>query len=272
MAGIDVHQHNLSGTYTLLLAVSLGAEDIVTVILDKGEDVNIVDQSGETSLTKAISYGLEDIAKLLIHYGANVNQICKRSTRFHTENSRACITFDISILESVDGISYKSGDQFEMSILSKVITNIPLSFAKRRYFASLLLEHGADPNLEKCDVDSCLMHAVRYGDPVLVKTLLEASAETNHIGNNGYTALHVFFSTFHRSAENGSTILKMLLENGAETNVSSTDGDLPVHKALSNCKIPDKFYDNLGDITTIIDLAKDLNVPNKNKSTPFLYS
>ncbi|CAC5364198.1 unnamed protein product [Mytilus coruscus] len=270
LAGIDVHQHNLSGTYPLLLAVSLGAEDIVEVILDKGEDVNIVDQSGETSLTKAISHGFEDIVKLLIHYGANVNQICKGSTKFHAENSRACIVFDIRISESVDGISYKCGDQFEMSILSKVITRIPLSLAKRRHFASLLLEHGADPNLEKSGVDSCLMQAVRFGDPVLVKTLLEASAETNHIGNNGNTALHVFFSTFHSSAENGSTILKMLLEYGAPTNVSSTDGDLPVHKALSNCKSPDEFDDNLGDILTMIDLTKDLNVPDKNRSTPFL--
>ncbi|CAC5406547.1 unnamed protein product [Mytilus coruscus] len=267
MAGIDVHQHNLSGTYPLLLAVSLGAEDIVTVILDKGEDVNIVDQSGETSLTKAIFHGLEDIAKLLIHYGANVNQIYKGSTRFHTENRRSCITFDISISESVDGISYKSGDQFEMSILSKVITSIPLSLAKRRHFASLLLEHGADPNLEKSGVDSCLMHAVRYGDPLSVKTILEAGAETNHIGNNGYTALHVFFSTFHRSAENSSTILKMLLEYGAPTNVLSTDGDLPIHIALST---PGEFDDRLEDVMTMIDFTKYLNVPDKNRSTPFL--
>lgn len=93
MAGIDVHQHNQSGTYPLLLAVSLGAEDIVTFILDKGEDVNIVDQSGETSLTKAFSHGLEDIAKLLIHHGANVNQICKGSTKSHTENDRGKISF-----------------------------------------------------------------------------------------------------------------------------------------------------------------------------------
>lgn len=98
-----------------------------------------------------------------------------------------------------------------MSILSQVITCIPLSLTKRRYFVNILLEHGADPNLEKSGVNSCLMHTVRYGDPVLVKTLLEASAETTHIGHNGYTVLHVFFATFHRSAGTALIIISFVI-------------------------------------------------------------
>lgn len=62
----------------------------------------------------------------------------------------------------------------------------------------------------------------------------------------------------------------MLLEYGAPTNVPSNDRDLPVHKALSNCKTPDEFYNNHGDIMKMIDLTKDLNIPDKNRSTPFL--
>lgn len=103
-----------------------------------------------------------------------------------------------------------------MSLLSKVITSHPygLSLEKRRHFVDLLLELGADPNLETSGVDSCLMHAVRFGDPVLVKTLLEANAETGHIGNNGCTVLHVFFMTYHSTGTvlNASLTIKHIYQ------------------------------------------------------------
>lgn len=85
-----------------------------------------------------------------------------------------------------------------MSTLSKVITNYPYAWSleKRKHFVDLLLELGADPNLETSGVDSSLMHAVRFGDPVLVKTLLVANVDPCHTGNNGCTVLHVFFLTY----------------------------------------------------------------------------
>lgn len=92
LAGADIHQPTLYGTYPLLLAVSIGAKNIVKAILDKGVDVNIVDHCEETSLTKAISSGSDDMMKLLIVYGANVNQSCKGPTTFQTETSRGNIT------------------------------------------------------------------------------------------------------------------------------------------------------------------------------------
>lgn len=92
-----------------------------------------------------------------------------------------------------------SEQQTEMSILAKLLDNKQMSLEKRRYFVSLLLEFGADPNLEKSGKDSCLMLAVHHGDPTMVKTLLEAHADINHIGNKGYTALHVFFLNINKS-------------------------------------------------------------------------
>lgn len=126
----------------------------------------------------------------------------------HPLLSLANTASEISITESNDEDEIMEY-QFEMSILSKVVSSFScsLSFEKRRHFVSLLLEFGADPNLDTSGIDSCLMHAVRYGDPVLVKTLLEANAETGHIGNNGCTVLHVFFLTYHSSG----TVLFLIL-------------------------------------------------------------
>lgn len=103
MAGIDVNQQNLSGTYPLFLAVSLGAEDVVKVILEKGADVNIVNDNGKTPLFESIFHELDDIVKLLLHAGANVNQICNAKTEHHAGNGRGknlkyikCKYYDIS--------------------------------------------------------------------------------------------------------------------------------------------------------------------------------
>ncbi|CAG2192463.1 unnamed protein product [Mytilus edulis] len=269
LAGIDVNQQNMFGTYPLFLAISLGAEGVVKVILEKGADVNIVNDNGKTPLFESIFHELDDIVKVLLHAGANVNQICNVKTEHHAGNGRE--------------------QQTEMSILAKLLDNKQMSLEKRRYFVSLLLEFGADPNLEKSGKDSCLMLAVHHGDPTMVKTLLEAHADINHIGNKGYTALHVFFLNINKSGayidesfedessvpesgtpSNVSFILKILLEYGAHTDVSSLDGNLPIHIALSNCKTCYDFESNLGDIMKLIDLTKDINIQDKNRSTPFL--
>lgn len=88
LAGIDVNQQNLSRTYPLFLAVSLGAEDVVKVILDKGADVNIVNAFGKTPLIEAICCELDGIVQILLHAGANVNQICKEKTDICADDGR----------------------------------------------------------------------------------------------------------------------------------------------------------------------------------------
>lgn len=93
-AGLDMNQHNLSGSFPLLMAVSNGGDDIVKLILDTGVDVNFFNQSGETPLTEAISRGFDDIVRLLLEYGANVNLICKRSTIVHPENGQGKFASD----------------------------------------------------------------------------------------------------------------------------------------------------------------------------------
>lgn len=71
--------------------------------------------------------------------------------------------------------------------------------------------------------------------------------------------------------ENCSPIFKTLLEYGAPTNIPSSDGDLPIHIAVSKCSNQCLFDDNLAEIMTMIESNKDLiNIPNKNRTTPFL--
>ncbi|CAG2249494.1 unnamed protein product [Mytilus edulis] len=283
LAGIDVNQHNLFGTYPLFLAISLGMEELVTFMLENDADVNIVNGAGETSLTKVISHGFDNIVQLLLRFGANVNQFCKRSIVFYQENRRGYIH---TYMQARDWISGNNDDHPEICLLLNLITNSQFPLEKRRNYVSSLLEFGADPNLEISGKDSCLMHAVKLGDSLLVKTLLNANADIKHVGDRGYTALHVFFLTKQSSAsyktqheqtttgnleENCSSIFKTLLEYGAPTNIPSSDGDLPIHIAVSKCTKQCQFNENLAEIMTMIESNKNLmNIPDQNSFGVFL--
>lgn len=62
-----------------------------------------------------------------------------------------------------------------------------------------------------------------------------------------------------------------MLEYGAPTNIPSSDGDLPIHIAVSKCTKQCQFDENLAEIMTMIESNKNLmNIPDKNSSTPFL--
>ncbi|XP_071123100.1 putative ankyrin repeat protein RF_0381 [Mytilus edulis] len=194
LAGIDVNQHNLFGTYPLFLAISFDREELVQFILDNDADVNIVDEAGETSLTKAIFHGFDNIVQLLLRSGANVDHFCKRLTAVNQDKRRVHVH---TYFEAGCRIHRKHDDQPEICLLLNLITNSQMPLEKIRHFVSSLLEFGADPNLEMSGKDSCLIHAVKLDDSLLVKTLLNANADIKHIGHKGYTALHVFFLTNH---------------------------------------------------------------------------
>lgn len=98
-------------------------------------------------------------------------------------------------MQAGDGLSGKNDDHPEICLLLNLITNTQFPLEKRRNYVCSLLEFGADPNLEISGNDSCLMHAIKLGDSLLVKTLLNANADIKHVGNKGCTALHVYFLT-----------------------------------------------------------------------------
>ena len=58
-------------------ALQRGDVEALRRLLDKGEDVNLLDRYGQTSLMKAASAGRVDVVQLLIDRGADVNRTAK---------------------------------------------------------------------------------------------------------------------------------------------------------------------------------------------------
>jgi ankyrin repeat protein len=66
------------GGPVLHYATRLGRQDIVSLLLDRGADVNTTDDHGSTALHVAAFWGREEIAKILIRHEADVHA-CTRA-------------------------------------------------------------------------------------------------------------------------------------------------------------------------------------------------
>lgn len=84
------------------------------------------------------------------------------------------------------------------SLLTRVLTEMSgLSLDRLEAYTRILLKFGANPNLEESGRDSTLVHAVRLQSHELVRALIEAGADVNHVGQMNLTALHIYFMPIH---------------------------------------------------------------------------
>ena len=90
----------------------------------------------------------------------------------------------------------------------------------------LLLENGADPNLQTATGQAPLYYAVRAENFDLVKLLIENGADVNVQDKDDETPLH--YAAFWDSVD----IIKLLIENGVDPFIKNKDGKIP----LDYCK------------------------------------
>jgi ankyrin repeat protein len=123
------------------------ARDIQNVnkILSLGLDVNCFDDIGSTPLFSAICSSCPEIVKKLLNAGANPNI-------GNDENT------ETPLIRAVDN-PYNSDDI--------------------HYIFNLLLDSGADPNIQVKDGETALMRASRFGNLYAVQKLMEYSASTD---------------------------------------------------------------------------------------------
>jgi ankyrin repeat protein len=65
----------VGGTAPLLAAARERCVDAVTVLLDKGADVNVKDSDGRTALIIAAAGGMLDVARVLLERGADMDVV-----------------------------------------------------------------------------------------------------------------------------------------------------------------------------------------------------
>lgn len=94
--------------------------------------------------------------------------------------------------------------------------------------AKLLIDAGADLNIQNADGSTALHTAAVFGNNEIAQLLIDAGSDLNAKNNDGATALHV--SAFFGRLE----IVKALIAKGADTSVKNGRG----HTALETVQAP----------------------------------
>jgi Ankyrin repeats (many copies) len=102
----------------------------------------------------------------------------------------------------------------------------PLLFCVSKEGVSLLLKHGANPNIEESG-EPILFRAVIEDDLKLLEKLLKSGANPNSKVTIPQPKDPLYnFPILHRTVENGQEeMTEMLINNGADINAKSSDGE-----------------------------------------------
>jgi len=236
-------------------------EDMMILLIQRGVDIDILKKENEDGwlvMNLIVSWKLNRLIEILCKKqlitidDINRKQTFQGYTALHIaamyNNFTAC-----SLFLNQDHKSEKS--EIEKSEIVNVTSNnllTPLVFAvyeKSFQVLKILLDHGADPNIEKRDKNTCLFLKMNLETCQL---LLDHGANVNKKNNKGNTPLHFFVGYYHQEETNRErdqkkiddyfSIIKLLLDGGASVNEKNDLGETPYmiaykHGLTSVCEL-----------------------------------
>jgi ankyrin repeat protein len=159
----------------LILAAQAGNINAVTLLLDKGADVNL--RAYElTPLIAGVKGGNLKVVKLLLSHGAKINLSSKVGD--YTPLRTAIIMDNLPMIE----LLLSHGAKITTQILSLAIEKSQISTVK------FLLDHGASPNATDPGYRAPLMDAIDSNHQELIQLLLSHKADINQISGSGKEA------------------------------------------------------------------------------------
>lgn len=244
--GAKINDTFADGYGTPLVAASfLGRRDVVSLLLEKGADPNL---SGYwlwgCPLASAVEQNLTEIVKILLNR-EDVDINCRR-VPFHnkitetTEESDNVWQTHMSRQSMVYiAAAYGSSEVLEVLLEAGADPNIEGGACKTALQAAckyqqeslvrILLDSGVDPNIQECgDCDNALQQACSDGKDDVVRLLLERGADPNLYGGR-------FGGTFQAGCFSGKEqIVRLLLEKGADTKYRGGAFGTPLLAAIEN--------------------------------------
>ena len=199
----DRYLSTVSGIAT---AASRGDREVVTLLLDKGADVNTQDGEYGSALQAAASTGDREIVTLLLDKGADVNA----QGGFHGSALQAAASTGdreiVTLLLDKGADVNTQGGKYGSALQAAASTG-------DREIVTLLLDKGADVNAQGGFYGSALQAAVSTGDREIVTLLLDKGADVNAQGGFHGNALQA-------AAYGGSLgIVQLLLARGVDVTI-----------------------------------------------------
>ncbi len=205
------------GNTPLHIAIDKNANaELVKYIIDCGADVNARNRFGDAPLFLAVQKNLRAAGEQLLAHQADVFAT-------NTENQsplKLALTAGGEILDWILSS--------EIILASDGIGNTPLHYAaewKLDSAVAVLLEKGANPNMQNSNGETPLFNAVKSNSASTIQLLLNRGADKNMRDFLGNTALHACVRWDARDAA------KKLISNGIAINAQNISGKTPLHEA-----------------------------------------
>ena len=206
----------------LLIAVEYGHEEVVALLLGKGNNAETCDAEGYTLLHTAANKGYMSISELLLLNGADPNARAKgRETPLHLAARSGHHTIaQLLLQQGADCIKKTEEGQ---TALHYAAENGHVEVAR------VLLQSGVSVNSMAEYGETPLFRAVEAGHEYMVLLLLGYHVDIGTTNFEGETVLH-------RAAAKGYVgIASRLIEYGATINTMTKDGRTALHEAVRNC-------------------------------------
>lgn len=267
-AGADINVQTDNGHTALSLAIFMDQPKTFSVLLKEKANPNLVFQNGWSPLIIAAYYNRQNMVAPLIAGGAKVNYKTKLG-----------LTALLTIFEKDD-----ASDHDVASIFS---TLVDAGATMEPKYLNQLTDHGTprlqalihlnrhetfdellrlNPDLNAVDSSglTALMIAVDDGDKKRVKALLTKGANPTLKNIDGWTALHYTVNAKSENIHDYPEIAALLIAEGVDINDKTHDGFTPLLISVLNNKP--------GTFKLLLTLGADPNIGDINGQTPLMYA
>jgi len=303
-SGADVKAKNQFGATPLSEAAIVGDTAMLTNLIEGGADVNAVNADGQTALMAVARTGNVESARLLISHGANVNahELWRGQTALMWAAAEGLPAMAKELIAHGADVNARSQtNNWERDVTAEPRRKYmplggwtPLLFAARQgslEAAKVLVEGGADVNLQDPDLVSPIVTAIVNGHYDVAAYLVESGADVDLADRWGRAALwaavdmHTPPHSGRPDAVESTTVssdqlLKQLLAKGADVDAQLVL--FPPYRSLA-----DRGADNVmtigatplvraakaGDVAAVrllLEHHADVSLPTADGVTPLI--
>ena len=244
-----VNATNKYNQTALILGYVNGNHDAINVLLKAGAYPNIADNDGDTCLHVAVTEDCsKEVLQALINRGADVNATNK------TNATPLMIACKKASMESINVLLNAGADPNISGTSCFRCLHDAVTLGHKKEILQVLINHGADVNAANTNNETVLMTACWIKNIDAINLLLEAGADPNIAGANGFRCLH-------DAVTKGSSIevLLAIINHGADINATNMNNETALMIA---CQM-----ENKDTINALLSAGADPNVTDSNGDT-----